>query len=47
MKKNILKKSYTTKDIPRYACSIAWILIIVIVILMALFYVKLLIAIVD
>lgn len=47
MKKNVLKKSYTAKDIPRYTCSITWILIIVIAILMTLFYAKLLMAFID
>lgn len=47
MKKNVLKKSYTTKDIPRYACSVTWILIIVIATAMTLLYAKLLIAFID
>jgi hypothetical protein len=47
MKKNVLKKSYTTKDIPRYACSITWILIILVATAMTLLYAKLIIALIS
>lgn len=47
MKKNLLRASTPPKKIPQYACSIVWILVLILMLVMTWIYVKLAISIIN